>query len=261
MKGQIGGRYRAEVSLFGQCFRAVDEVDGSLVILKVLPDEPDGHRLLTHEFETCSTLEHKNIIRYHGILSESGFTILVARHREAAEFQSVAGPPTEASLTRDTVGLSVFHQLQDGLDYLHGQGWVHAGLARDSVILDRSGKVTIANLVHCCRSAGAQPLSLPDDHGRLMHGSPEHLTGAVAPESDYFAVGVLMFEYLLRRHPFWRIGIDRAFKLLESDGADRFLVDPQLYNTDRKILGMLFSYAPEVRRAGWELLREMETGR
>jgi serine/threonine protein kinase len=261
MKGRVGGRYPAQVPLFRQCFRAIDETDGSLVILKILPDEPVGNRLLSHEFDICSKLSHKNIIRYNAILGEAGFTILIARYREVSEFQNVAGPPEESSLSRDTVGLSVFHQLQDGLEYLHGQGWVHAGLSRDSVVLGRSGEATIVNLVHCCNPASAQPLSLPDDHGRLMHGSPEHLTGMLTPESDYFAVGILMYEYLLRRHPFWRLGLHHSFELLQSEGADKFLVDPKLYNTDRKILGSLFSAAPAERRVGWELLRAMENRR
>lgn len=258
MRSRIGGRYRAEVPLFGQCFRAVDDSDGALVILKVLPDEPEGKRLLTHEYNVCSRLSHKRIIRYHDIVSDSGFTVLVARHREAAEFQRVTGPPAEASLSRDSVGLSVFHQLQDGLDYVHEQGLVHAGLSRDSVVVDRSGDVTVVNLMYCQEvRAGGDPKPV-NDHGRLMHGSPEHLTGVLTRESDYFAVGILLFEYLLRRHPFWRVGLKTAFERLRMDGEEAFLLDPRLYNTDRKVLGSLFSPDSAARREGWQLLREME---
>ncbi|MEJ2720057.1 MAG: protein kinase [bacterium] len=258
MRRPIGGRYRAEAPMFGQCFRAVDESDSALVILKVLPDEPDGKGLLTHEYSVCSRLSHKRIIRYHDIVSDSGFTVLVARYREAAEFQRVAGPPAEASLSRDSVGLSGFHQLQDALDYLHEQGLIHAGLSRDSVVIDRSGNVTVGNLMYS-RVVRADGDSKPiGDHGRLMHGSPEHLTGLLTPESDYFAVGILLFEYLLRRHPFWRVGLRAAFERLRTDGGEAFLFDPRLYNTDRKVIGSLFSPDPAARREGWRLLRAME---
>ncbi|UCH85464.1 MAG: protein kinase [Candidatus Latescibacterota bacterium] len=256
MKSRIGDRYRAEAPVFGQCFKAVDEVDGTLVILKVLPDKPDGRRLLSHEFDVCSDLSHKNIIRYHDLLTVTGFTILVARLRDVSEFQSVAGPPPEVSLSRDPVGLGVFHQLQIGLDYLHARGWVHAGLGRESVVIDPQGKVTITNLMHC-RKSGSGGTPAIDDHARLMHGSPEHLTGDLVPESDYFAVGILMFEYLLRRHPFWRNGLGRAFERIRSEGVDGYLVDPKLYNVDRAILGLLFSPKMVDRRCGWERLRAL----
>jgi len=42
----------------------------------------------------------------------------------------------------------VFHQLQDGLDYLHDNGVVHAGLSRESVLLDATGNVKIVDLLH-----------------------------------------------------------------------------------------------------------------
>jgi serine/threonine protein kinase len=194
-------------------------------------------------------------------VTEPGFTILVAKYFEAAEFQSVAGPPAEASLSRDSVGLSVFHQLQDGLDYLHGMGIVHAGLSRHSVLLDTSGNVKIVGLLHSfdLKAGGRSPAT--QNHQRLMYGSPEHLSGALTPESDYFAVGVLMYEYLLRTHPFWRVGLGNAFARLRESGADKFLVNPQLYNKDRKILSALFSASLSERRQGWSSLRALESRR
>ncbi|UCG52100.1 MAG: protein kinase [Candidatus Latescibacterota bacterium] len=261
LKNPIGGRYRVEDLVFDQCFRAVDENDGSLVILKILSKTRDPKNLLGREFEICSGLSHKNIIKYHDILTESDFTILVARYFEAEEFQVVAGPPVEASLSRDSIGLSIFHQLQDGLDYLHGKGIVHAGLRRDSVLLDTSGDVTIIGLLHSVDSKGGGQPPVNEDHQRLMYGSPEHLSGELTPESDYFAIGILLFEYLLRVHPFWRVGLRIAFARLRESGADKFLLNPQLYNKDRKILGALFSPDIAERRQGWGALRELRSRR
>ena len=247
--------------MFDHCFRAVDDTDGSLAILKILPKSMDSENLLAHELRVCSRLSHANIIRYDDILIEPDFTILVAAYFDAAEFQNVACPPADVSLTRDPVGLSVFHQLQEGLDCLHNEGLIHAGLSRASVLIDTSGNVKIINLLHSHDLEIGQRSSATDDHRRLMYGSPEHVSGELTTESDYFAVGTLMFEYLLRRHPFWRVGLRIAFERIRVAGVDRFLLDPNLYNVDRNILKRLFSSNLAERREGWDLLRALESRR
>jgi serine/threonine protein kinase len=259
LRRPIGGRYRTERWVFGQCFRAVDDSDGSLVILKILPKLMDSENTLAHEFEVCSRLSHKNVISYRDLIVDPGFHILVADYFDAGEYQNVSRPCGDRSLSRDPVGLSIFHQLQEGLDHVHDGGLVHAGLTRDSVLVDTSGGVKVINLMHSCdleSGRGARPCI---DHQRLIYGSPEHLSGHLTPESDYFAVGTLMFEYLARRHPFWRVGLPNAFDRIRREGVDRFLLVPGLYNVDRDIMRALFSPNHSDRRKGWGMLRTLES--
>ena len=179
--------------------------------LKIAYKPRDEHNLLAHEFLIGIGLLHVNFVRYFDFVEEADFRVLVTEVVEGRPFLEPARGPYRAHQRPRS---PIFHQLQDGLNYLHTKGIVHANLNPASVLLDKTGSLKIGDLRYAAPANSTSSATL--DHARILYGSPEHLTGALTKESDYFSVGMLLYEQVSGTHPFGNE--DRACYFLGSRG-------------------------------------------
>ena len=131
------------------------------------------------------------------------------------------GPLPVAKVDFDRVR-TVFRQLAEGVAALHAAGKLHRDLKPSNVLVDAGGRVIVLDfgLVANLTSDAAQSSPLGDDQsvpvrhqvyrstdgtltGTVGYMSPEQAArGELGPPSDWYSVGVMLFQALTGRLPF-----------------------------------------------------------
>ncbi len=185
----------------GVVHRVLDRTRAEEVALKTLKvrDARSLYRF-KREFRTAAGLSHPNLIRLHELFCVDDEWMFTMERIDGVTFTRWVRPGDELDLPRLRDAL---RQLADGVAALHAAGLVHRDLKPSNVLVDHSGRVVILDF------GLIVDLDLVDhthDHaavGTPAYMSPEQaadrpLTGA----SDWYAVGVMLFEALTGRRPF-----------------------------------------------------------
>jgi serine/threonine protein kinase len=231
----IGG-YRIEELLgegaVGIVFRAVREVDGTTVALKVLRerlsrDETYRRRLL-REARVARDLQHRNVVPVLDAGEEGGRFFLIARFVPGASLRELIsqGPVPLGDLVR------LASDLASGLDALHGAGLVHRDVKPSNVLFDQTGSALLTDF----GLAKASAYTILTEPGRIVgtldYLAPELFRGEPASRlSDIYSFGCLVFEALAGRAPFagrslLEIGVAHLDEEPEDPGITRDGVPP-----------------------------------
>jgi len=207
----IAGRYRIEVLLgeggMGQVWRAHDtSLWNRLVAVKRIRTVMTGEEVLARferEIAALAKLNHPHIV---GVLEtgrdDEGFYYVM-------EF--VPGRPLRAWLQEHaqdgTTAFSdvrqIFAQMSRAISAAHSAGVVHRDLKPENVLITEDGAVKILDF-GLAKLADAEALTeLGQKLGTPAYMSPEQCRGDVAtPQSDIYALGVILFELCTLRRPF-----------------------------------------------------------
>ncbi|HTW67627.1 MAG TPA: serine/threonine-protein kinase, partial [Bryobacteraceae bacterium] len=202
LSGQMLGHYRIAELLgeggMGLVYRAIDQDDGSVVAIKVLPPDqardPDRLERFHRESRAMATLQHSAIVRVREAGSSQGIHYLAMEYLEGETLQKRIQRTGRLS-EEETVeyGLAI----SAALEAAHQAGVTHRDLKPDNVMLTRDGpKVFDFGLAHLDERDSPQRTTL--DHalaGTVAYLAPEQIEGAPGtPQSDIFALGVLLYE-------------------------------------------------------------------
>ena len=185
----------------GAVYRALDRETGRTVALKSLHRrDPDDLFRLKQEFRTLSGLAHPNLLRLYELIvgeDESYFT---------AEFIDGGRSLTDFLRGADSEAIrSAFRQLADGLSFFHASQKIHRDLKPNNVLVDESGRVILLDfgLITGLDSELARESHVGSFVGTFAYMSPEQTRGEVlAPASDCYSLGVMLYESLTGRSPF-----------------------------------------------------------
>ena len=109
---------------------------------------------------------------------------------------------------RDGQAVEAAAQILDGLAHAHSRGIVHRDVKPSNVLLAEDDGISVRLLdFGLAQFDEAETLTAVGDvPGTLAYISPERLRGEeAAPASDVWAVGVLLWEALAGKHPFWGV--------------------------------------------------------
>jgi serine/threonine protein kinase len=188
----------------GAVYRARQNGLDREVAVKVLPKELSQHEDLVRRFEreakAMARLDHPHIVRVFDVgQTEDGFWYLVMEHvegRDLAEVVAQGGLP-EAEVLR------VVTEICEALEHAHAAGFVHRDIKPSNVLVDRQGRVKVADfgLAQAVSAEGPEAWSRLTASGSLMgtleYMAPEQLAGrAVDQRADLYSVGVLFYELL-----------------------------------------------------------------
>jgi serine/threonine protein kinase len=177
----------------------VDEHLDREVAVKVLRGETADRRRFTAEAQLLAGLDHPNLVHLYDAIDSDDAAVLVMEFVDGPSLAEVlnAGP-----LPADRVAL-LGSQLARGLAYLHVRGVVHRDVKPANILLApdgaaRLGDFGIARLVDATRlTVTGQSIGTP------TYMSPEQLTGgAVGPETDVYALGLVLLEARTGRRAF-----------------------------------------------------------
>ena len=202
----ILGRYRPIRPLgsggMGHVWLARDERTGLDVALKIVAREGKAGHRAEREARAAAALRHPRCQRIRSLARDPSHVYIT--------YEYVPGRTLREAMRSgeldDRAMIEVAAQVCDALAHAHGRGIVHRDVKPSNVLLAEAGEIDIRLLdFGLAQMAEFDTLTaFGDVPGTLAYISPERLGGAVAtPAADVWAVGVLLWEGLAGRHPFW----------------------------------------------------------
>lgn len=215
----------------GTVYLARDQKLDRRVALKVLlAGEPDALTRFKQEFRALADISHPNLIVLHELLCDDGVWLFTMDYVEGRDFlQHVSAlegrdAPTLLEVDahhmremgkkpeylqprcplRDPETLQrVLGQLIDAVASLHAAGKLHLDLKPSNVLVAANDHVTVLDFGLARDLKHAPQLSTQRLLGTPAYMAPEHAhTGRFEPASDWYAVGVMLYEALTGRLPF-----------------------------------------------------------
>ena len=204
------GRYRAVRPLgsggSGSVWLARDEQSSRDVALKVVPREGKTGERARREARAMAKLDHPACPRAYACGRDAENVYIAYAYVPGSTFRQ----SLRAGRVTDAVAVEVAVQVLDGLAHAHERGIVHRDVKPANVLLadDTAGDEISVRILDfgLARFAEGETLTAAGDvPGTLAYIAPERLQGEPAgPAGDVWSVGVLLYEALAGRHPFWR---------------------------------------------------------
>jgi hypothetical protein len=225
------GRYRPLRPLgsggSGSVWLARDESNGLDVALKIVPREGKAASRAEREAEAAARLRHPGCQRAYGFGRDSRHVYIAYEYVPGRTFREAlrSGELDDASAIEAAV------QILHALAHAHERGIVHRDVKPSNVLLAEGKDVSVRVLdFGLAQIREAETLTAQGDvPGTLAYIAPERLAGKLTTEAaDVWAVGVMLWEALAGRHPFWRSSLLETARAIETGAPPLASVRPDL---------------------------------
>ena len=229
--GLVLGRYRPLRPLgsggSGSVWLARDEQNGLDVALKIVPREGKAASRAEREAEAAARLRHPACQRAYGFGRDSQHVYIAYEYVPGRTFREAmrSGELDDASAIEASI------QILDALAHAHQRGIVHRDVKPSNVLLAEGPSVSARVLdFGLAQIQEAETLTAQGDvPGTLAYIAPERLAGAATTEAaDIWAVGVMLWEALAGRHPFWRSSLLETARAIEQGAPPLESMRPDL---------------------------------
>jgi len=207
----------------GAVYKARQKELDRIVALKILPpgigDDAAFAERFAREAKALARLNHPGIITIHDLGRADGLYFFVMEFVDGVNLRQLLADgrvsPREA--------LAIVPQICDALQFAHDQGIVHRDIKPENILLDRRGRVKVADFglakivgmdAHPMGEAGAaapgegtQPPAALTDAGKIM-GTPAYMApeqvehpAEVDHRADIYALGVVFYQMLTGELP------------------------------------------------------------
>lgn len=198
-KGGMGAVYKARQL-------ALDR----LVAVKILPPEigvdPAFAERFMREARALARLSHQNIIAVYEFGQADRQYYFIMEYIDGANLRQLI----QTSKITPEQGLAIVPQICEALQYAHSQGIVHRDIKPENILIDKQGRVKIADF-GLAKLLGKAPsdATLTGAHqvmGTLHYMAPEQMRGshAVDHRADIYSLGVVFYEMLTGQLPIGR---------------------------------------------------------
>lgn len=203
------GRYKIEREIAkggtAYVFLAQDPQLKRQVAIKLLDEEFTDDQLFRTRFqreaEVIASLEHPHIVPIYDIGEENDQLFIVMRYMTGGSLASkYRGNPVPSSDI-----LRIFRRMASALEEAHNHGIVHRDIKPGNILFDRWGDSYLSDFGIVKLIDTVENLSDRSLVGTPAYLSPEQAQGIteVTPQSDIYSLGVLLFQMLTGRLPFW----------------------------------------------------------
>jgi predicted Ser/Thr protein kinase len=184
----------------GAVYKARQPALDRLVALKVLPagGGAGSSERFNREARALARLSHPNIVGVHEFGQVAGLHFFIMEFVDGANLRQLE----QTSRLAPREALQIIPQICDALQYAHDEGVVHRDIKPENVLVDRKGRVKIADF-------GLAKIADPDPaaarltvEGQVM-GTPHYMAPeqverplAVDHRADIYALGVVFYEML-----------------------------------------------------------------
>ncbi len=198
--GQMLDRYKMIELIgsgaFGGVWLAEDSWLSKRVALKIPHNQTMDFSKLIAEPKMLAALEHPNIIKLLTVEKASDTLFMVMEYVEGENLRDrLKGGPLPVP-----EALDIIWEILEALAYAHQKGVVHRDLKPGNILITPQDQIKITDFgtAHALQ-AGEETVAA----GTLFYMSKEQLMGHVTPASDLYSVGVLLFEMLTGKLPFY----------------------------------------------------------
>jgi hypothetical protein len=213
------GRYRPVRPLgsggSGSVWLARDERTGLDLALKIIPREGKAAARAEREAHAARRLRHERCVRAYDVGHDASHVYIAYEYVPGRTVREAL----RAGSLSDTDAIEIAAQVLDALAHAHRMGIVHRDVKPSNVLLEDTTDISIRLLdFGLAQFDGADTLTAAGDvPGTLAYIAPERLAGADAsPESDVWSVGVMLWEALAARHPFWGLPLQEVGQAIEA---------------------------------------------
>ena len=212
-----------------------------LVAIKILPREVNGdpgfgERFL-REAQTLARLSHPNIVTVYDFGKAGDIFYFIMEYVEGVTLRQMIA----AGEVKPEEAIRIVPCLCDALQFAHEEGIVHRDIKPENILLDKRGRVKIADfgLAKLTKTDNPADHELTGTHqvmGTVRYMAPEQMTASknVDHRADIYSMGVIFYELLTGELPMgWfappskKVAIDVrldevVLKTLESEPSRRF---------------------------------------
>jgi hypothetical protein len=250
----------------GAVYRARQRGLDRIVALKILPPLDGGANFagrFTREARSLARLNHPSIVTVHDFGQAGPFYYFLMELVDGANLRQLIRDrhlsPQEA--------LAIVPQICDALQYAHDEAVVHRDIKPENILLDRKGRVKIADF-GLAKLLGQAPTDFQITGTGQVMGTPHYM----APEqferplevdhrADIYALGVVFYEMLTGEVPMGRfaapsekVSIDVrldevVLRSLEREPSRRYQRVSEVKSQVESITGIIANLPPSVRRA------------
>ncbi|CCO29150.1 aurora kinase A [Rhizoctonia solani AG-1 IB] len=195
---------------------------------------------IRREIEIQQNLRHPNVLRLYGYFHDTKRIFLMLEFAGKGELYkqlSKQGRFTEKRSSR------YIYQMADALSYLHSKHVIHRDIKPENLLLGINGELKIGDFGWSVHAPGNRRTTLC---GTLDYLPPEMVEGRPHTEKvDYWALGVLMFEFLVGKPPFEDLSGQRATYTKIS--AVSFQIPSHISSDAADLIRKLLQHDPERR--------------
>jgi len=201
-KGQKIGKYEVLEALgsggFGSVYLAVDVKISKRVAIKVPHKQGMEEDVLLKEPRMLANLEHPHIVSVFTAEKTKDLFYIVMEYVDGISLEQYIRKNRQVEIRQ---ALDWFLQIGDALAYAHAKNVIHRDIRPANVLITRENKVKVTDF-------GTSRFLVENQIASTRIGSPpymapEHFRGRATLQSDVYSMGVLMYECLAGRLPFF----------------------------------------------------------
>ncbi|MBL7662550.1 serine/threonine protein kinase [bacterium] len=181
------------------------DLDDRVFTLKAL--RPDIASDLTiaerfrNEVMAAFDVSHKNIVRAYDYINEDGLVAYTMEYVEGGDLANYLLSQTDRIPVKNAIDIMM--EIAEGTEALHQAGIIHRDLKPENVLLSKEGHVKISDFGISIIGNKKRQTQTGSLVGTVNYLSPEYLLeGKVDKRSDIYAIGVIAYELLTKKHPF-----------------------------------------------------------
>ncbi len=252
----------------GIVFEARDLRRGRNVALKLMQDaDPAALYRFKREFRALAELNHPHLVALYELVADAGLWFFTMElldgvnflaHVRGAGSSRGALAPNRVDRLREALA-----QLAEGVLALHAAGKLHRDVKPGNVLVTRPGRVVVldfglaAELDRSGRYLSVQPALL----GTIDYMAPEQAAALpVSPASDWYSVGVMLYEALTGRPPFEGTPHQVLAAKQRDDPPLPAALAPGVPDDLAALCMELLRRDPSARPSGEEVLRRLRAG-
>jgi len=180
----------------GVVYRARQKALDREVAIKVLAGEWRGDTAFAQRFEreakTLAQMSHPNIVTVHDFGEADGLYYIVMEYVDGVNLRDLL---SDGKMEPEQA-LTIVPPICEALEYAHGKGVVHRDIKPENLLLDREGRVKIADFGIASLVGATTEVS-----GTPSYMAPEQASGSVDRRADIYALGVVLYEMLTGERP------------------------------------------------------------
>ncbi len=171
------------------------------------------------ELENQARLRHPNCVRVYGVCLEKDDVFIImewmhggslwerllhTRKESLVDQQGRAASGSSGLFLSARKRLTIARDVCDGLQYMHSKGMVHGDIKSLNILLDKEGNAKLCDFGLTTVGLAISTVNTSSSGGTAAWSAPEILCQGQrhTPQTDMYALGVLMWELLTCAQPF-----------------------------------------------------------
>jgi Tfp pilus assembly protein PilF len=200
-----------------ESFKAVDTFLDRLIILKILQPQLPSDTFID-QASHIGKINHKNITTIYDIGKDNNYHYIAREYVEGISLTTIFEQKNEMNLR---LCFNICQQICRALQQAHKAGFAHGRIKPNNIFIAETNEIKLSDFT--IPDYSYSPAHLPSlSLVALSHLAPEQITNFTYDHrSDIYSIGVLLYEMLTMRNPFYNENRPTVI-----DKIQRFVPDP-----------------------------------